>query len=210
MLVQSVHIAQRSTRLVERALRCTSRCPGTGGAPSPVIVEDESGAHRGWWVRRQAGRDDAHRRAEAERATGGLSGTEARSHNVQNRAGVREGEPRHAVEQQDRAQGRVIKPQQRTAGVDAHRSGRPINVPYVLPAGGSGTASIVRYSSTGFAGGGLPGFEPQGKRAEMSGYSPEGFHQAQIAPHVSMPIRVVPLGHPGRPAPGWVDLAISS
>lgn len=204
-----VHIAQRSTRLVERALRCTSRCPGTGGAPSLVIVEDESGADRGWWVRRQAGRDNAQRGAEAERATGGLSGTEARSHNVQNRAGVQESEPRRAVEQQDRAQGRVIEPQQRTAG-DAHRSGRPISVPYVLPAGGSGTASIVRYSSTGFAGGGLPRFEPRGEEAEMSGYSPKGGHQAQTAPRVSIPIRVVPLGRPGRPAPGWVDLAVSS
>jgi hypothetical protein len=84
--------------------------------PSPVIVEDESGARRGWWVRRQAGRDDAHRGAEAERATGGLSGTEARSHNVQDHAGIRAGKPQRAVEQQDRAQGRVIEPQQRTSG----------------------------------------------------------------------------------------------
>ena len=84
--------------------------------PAPSSSRMESGARRGWWVRRQAGRDDAHRGAEAERATGGLSGTEARSHNVQNRAGVRGGEPRRAVEQQDRAQGRVIEPQRRAVG----------------------------------------------------------------------------------------------
>ena len=132
MLVQLVHIAQRSTRLVERALRCTLLRPGTGGAPrapssSRMRVEHTAAGGSGG---RPAGTTHIAERRQSGRPEASAAQKRARTVS-RTRAGVRGGEPRRAVEQQDRAQGRVIEPQQRTAG-DAHHSGRPINVPYIL------------------------------------------------------------------------------